>query len=332
MMERLGLLNVKNLIVICLGFCACGGQNTRSAETKTSNVDSLIIGEYHWAKVLDSAEWDKSYNYQMLNIKDTLWVLHPYGNWYSVDGSKWHKSNLKNVINNHAFLDYVFFKDALYGLGSFEGNIEQFTFKKAIFRSTDLKTWTTLAKNSNLPDRFFYHPFVFDDKIWIIGGEDQMGQYADIWNSEDGILWIKQKDHLPFGKRRGTNILQLNGKIYMIGQDVWSSTDAINWQLETEEILPGEENFYPGTVVAYDDKIWLLGCNRNGKFKSQVFVSGDGKHWVGQEAPWSPRGGVAAAVFKNMIFMTGGKYGGLMVDGVTTEFIYSNDLWTLSKP
>ena len=45
----------------------------------------------------------------------------------------------------------------------------------------------------------------------------------------------------------------------------------------------------------------------------------------------TPRGGIAATVHKGKLYMTGGKYGGFMKDGVTTEFVYSNDVWTLEK-
>ncbi|MGE5521950.1 MAG: hypothetical protein ACM3VS_18650 [Candidatus Dadabacteria bacterium] len=45
-----------------------------------------IEGEYAWTKLLDSADWRESYNFQMFSIKDTLWIFHFDGNWYSVDG------------------------------------------------------------------------------------------------------------------------------------------------------------------------------------------------------------------------------------------------------
>ena len=94
-------------------------------------------------------------------------------------------------------------------------------------------------------------------------------------------------------------------------------------------MVKGQEIY--GTAIVYDNKIWLLGCNRNGKFSSGVLYSSDGKTWEAQDAPWTPRGGIAATVYKGKLYMTGGKYGGLMRDGITTEFIYSNDVWTLEK-
>ncbi|MEO5583285.1 MAG: hypothetical protein ABIR66_11370, partial [Saprospiraceae bacterium] len=240
---------------------------------------------------------------------------------------QWTKSRLENAIYNLAFLDYIPFKNAMYGLGHFEGNIERFTLKGEIYRTTDFQHWDTLSKSSNLPNRFFYHPFIFDDKLWIIGGEDKNTQYDDIWNSTDGVQWTKQLDHAPFGKRSHSQIVFLNKKLYLLNHDVWSSMDGLHWQKESDEILKGEQVFGYAALV-YDHKIWLLGCNRNGQFSSQVFVSSDGKSWSGQTAPWSPRGGIAAAVFKNRIYMTGGKYGGMPNE---PDFRYSNDVWKMEK-
>ena len=314
-----------HLISWLIFFSSCTSSPVKNTQQLTGTGEEKL---YTWQKILDSAIWQKSYNFQLFSIRDTLWTFHPGGNYYSADdGLKWVKSSLGNVIENHAFLDYIIFKGAVYGLGNFKGNIETFEYNPIIYRTTNMQSWETLSGVSNLPDRFFYHPFVFQDKLWIIGGEDKNQQYADIWNSEDGIHWVKQQDHLPFGKRSGSIVVELNNTLYLLNNDVWSSTDGLSWKKITEEIVPGEQIFGYAALV-YDQKIWLIGCNRNGQFSSQVLVSNDGKKWEGMNAPWSPRGGIAATVHKGKIFMTGGKYGGTPDH---TEFIYSNDLWVLKS-
>lgn len=313
--------------LLFLLFFSC--QNTTN-ENKVSEVKAKkVVSDtvYTWTKLLDSAAWKKNYNFQMFSINDTLWTFHPDGVWYSKNGKNWTKSVLENSINNLAFLDYVYFKGSVYGLGYFSGNIEQFTFKPEIVKTTNFKSWTTISRTSNLPNRFFYHPFVFENKIWIVGGEDKNTKYADIWNSEDGITWTKQKENLPFGKRSGSQIVTLNNILFLLDNDVWRSIDGLNWEKVADEIVKGEQIFGYAAQV-FDNKIWLLGCNRNGQFSSQVLYSSDGKNWQTNTAPWLPRGGIAATVHNNKIYMTGGKYGGTPNH---PEFRYDNDVWTLEK-
>jgi hypothetical protein len=318
----------KILVVLILsGMIACAGKSNQQADEKNQQPTPVSDTLYSWSKITDSGSWRKSYNFQLFSIGDTIWVFHSDGNWFSSDGINWNKSSLPNSIKNLAFLDYVLFKNAIYGLGRLEGNIETYSFRSEIYRTTDLRQWDTIVKKSSLPERFFYHPFVFQNKIWLIGGEDKTTQYADVWNSPDGVVWTKQKDNLSFGKRSNSHIIFFNNKLLLLDNDVWSSLDGLNWELETEEIIKGEKIFGYAPVV-FDSKIWLLGCNRNGKFSSQVLVSSDGKNWQGQNAPWSPRGGIAATVHKGKVYMTGGKYGGTPN---APNFIYSNDLWVLSK-
>jgi hypothetical protein len=308
-------------------YTSCSGDPASSRKINAVDASPGFDSTYTWVKVLDSAPWKKSYNFQMFSIRDTLWTFHGDGNWYSTNGKEWMKSSLPNAINNLAFLDYIFFRDAMFGLGYFDGNIEQFTFKPSINRSTDLRNWTTIATESNLPNRFFYHPFVFDKKIWIIGGEDKQTAYADIWNSADAIHWERIKNGVPFGRTSSRQVVELDGTLYFLGNDVWASPDALHWEKRCDEILKGQELFGYAAIV-FDKKIWLLGCNRNGKFSSQVLSSSNGKDWETHEAPWLPRGGIAATVHNNRIYMTGGKYGGTPDE---PNFRYDNDVWMLMR-
>lgn len=304
-----------NILILCI--------NVQPVQPTASNIEP----QYIWKKVTNQAAFAKSYNFQLFNIQDKLWAFHPKGNYFSVNGKDWTKSKLTNSIHNLAFLDYVQLNDAILGLGHFEGNIESYSFKPTIFKTTDRENWAVLSTKSNIPKRFFYHPFVFNNKIWIIGGSDGTRDFADIWSSRDGVVWKKEADNLPFGKRNGQQFEVLNGKIYMLSNDVWVSNDAINWTKVTDEIVKGVRLFGYESVV-FDNRIFLLGCTRNNQFTSKTLWSEDGKTWHELDAPWSPRGGIAATVFQNKIFMTGGKYGGTPEH---TEFVYSNDVWVLEK-
>ncbi len=321
--------NIFTIIVIASISQSIFSCNGKSKANNTTTIVQPGSQDHAWKEITPAAAFPKSYNFQLFAFRDSLWAFHPEGNWYSTDGKEWTKSQLTNSISNHAFLDYIVFKDAIWGLGHLEGNIEELNLQTTIYKTTDLKNWEVVARESELPKRFFYHPFVFNDKIWIIGGRDREREYADIWNSDDAVHWTKVADDLPFGERANSHVIFFNNKLFLLNNDVWSSVDAINWTKETNEIVKGEEIFGYAPVV-FDNKIWLLGCNRNGKFQSEVLQSADGKTWIAERAPWSPRGAATACVYNGKVFMTGGKYGGPGIQG-QTEFVYSNDVWTLEK-
>jgi len=300
--------------------------------TPPGPIDSEVASgdqhNYGWIQITSSAEFTKSYNFQLFDHDHHLWAFHHSGVWISENGQHWKRTSLTDAVENQGFLDYVRFKGAVYALGTFKGNIERFTQTTRIARTTDFAHWEILARESNLPKRFFYHPFVFQDRLWIVGGEDKEKKYSDAWTSTDAIHWSKVADKLPFGDRAGQRFLEFNGKLYMLAHDVWVSSDGIHWTLLTPKIADGDIFGYSAEV--FDGMIWLIGCNRSGQFRSEVLYSSDGLRWKAERAPWSPRGGVATCVFNNQIIMTGGKYGGPGIAG-QTEFVYSNDVWALRR-
>jgi hypothetical protein len=290
--------------------------------------DDSSSAAYVWTQLTPQADFPKSYNFQLFADDRTIHAFHSQGVWSSTDGRTWRRTALTNIIGGQAFLGYVKFREAVYALGTFHGNIERFTQTSQIARTSDYKHWEILAEQSSLPRRYFYHPFVFGGKIWIIGGEDASGKHDDAWSSSDGVHWTKVAETLPFGKRAGQHFVTFRNKLYMLDFDAWVSSDGIRWNLLTAKIADG--NIFGYSVEVYDDAIWLIGCNRSGTFKSEVLTSSDGITWKTEHAPWTPRGGVATALFQNELIMTGGKYGGPGIAG-QTEFVYSNDVWSFRK-
>ncbi len=283
---------------------------------------------YAWVRLTAAADFPKSYNFQLFADSQHIRAFLKGGVWITSDGMDWDRTPLKNIIINQAFLDYVWFHGALYALGTFDGNIEHFTQTTQIARTNDFQEWQILAARSNIPKRYFYHPFVFRDTLWIVGGEDASGKHDDVWQSADAVHWTQVGAGLPFGKRAGQRFTLFRDSLYMLDNDVWTSGDGRNWRRLTGRIA--DDEIFGYSVEIFDNAMWLIGCNRSGRFRSEVLRSADGVTWEADRAPWSPRGGVATCLFHDKIIMTGGKYGGPGIAG-QTEFVYSNDVWSLSK-
>ncbi|MGL6294893.1 MAG: hypothetical protein ACRC3K_00675, partial [Plesiomonas sp.] len=70
------------LMTVCL--TACNGQTNKQVNSdNNTKSDNTSSNNYVWTKLLDGADWKKSYNFHMFEINDTLWTFHHDGSWYS---------------------------------------------------------------------------------------------------------------------------------------------------------------------------------------------------------------------------------------------------------
>lgn len=294
---------------------------------------------YVWQNVTAKADYPIGYNYPVFIVDGKMLALNN-GGWFSEDGKNWTKSPLPKSNLNSAYQKFVQFRDAIYALGEMQGNYLNFKISTKISRTRDGKIWETVAEKSNLPERVFYGAAVFNHKIWLIGGWDGKKYYNDVWNSADGVNWTKAAEKTDWSPRTLSKIIVFKNRLWIIGggvidgektdnpnseKEIWSSADGISWT----QSKTNASNQIAGTPIVFDNKLWLVGANRNNGFASGVLFSEDGENWQEMNAPWSPRGAVAAWVFDNKLYMTGGKYS--FIQNGETKFVYSNDVWAMSK-
>ena len=141
--------------------------------------------------------------------------------------------------------------------------------------------------------------FVFDEKIWVIGGTDTNDFYSDVWSSSDGITWTQHTADADFSDRAGHAIVEHNGELIMTGgiqkngdylDDVWKSTDGINWSQVKEHFhdFTQDDSFYTlkdeneieiawyynetdrymrkrayHQMLSFNDKLWVIGGRLN---------------------------------------------------------------------
>ena len=191
----------------------------------------------------------------------------------------------------------------------------------------DGSTWSQATANAAWSDRIYHCSVVYDNKIWVIGGEDGSNK-NDVWSSSDGITWTQVTAAAAWSARKiHTSVVFDDGsgeKMWVMGglgssntNDVWSSSDGITWTQATASANWSVRIFH--SSVVFDNKIWVIGGTDNGSHNGDVWYSSDGISWTQAtaNAPWVTRYAHSSLVYNNKIWVIGGYQGG-----------YKNDVWS----
>jgi hypothetical protein len=185
---------------------------------------------------------------------------------------------------------------------------------------------------------------VFNDKMWIIGGESQnlSGRICnnDVWYSSDGVIWIQATGSAAFSPRSEHTSVVFDNKMWVIGgcnandqqfmkNDVWYSTDGFTWIQATASAAFSERRDY--TSVVFNDKMWVIGgVSQSEIYKNDVWYSSDGVTWIQatDSAAFFPRSGHTSVVFNDKMWVIGGFHFGCF----SSEVWYSTDgsTWNLA--
>jgi hypothetical protein len=122
---------------------------------------------------------------------------------------------------------------------------------------------------------------VFDNKIWVLGGDPYNN--PNIYWSSDGRNWnvigATQSQNL-FSARSAAAVTVFDGRMWIIGghssgggvpsatNEVWNSVDGINW------VSAGLADFSVRTghaAVGFAGKLWVLQGQANGSTVSDVW-------------------------------------------------------------
>jgi len=200
-----------------------------------------------------------------------------------------------------------------------------------VWSSTDGITWTNVT--SGAFDRRSQHTsLVFNSKIWIIGGANNISSLSDVWSSTDGITWTQATASAGFGQRSGHASVVYDNKIWVIGgysggkkNDVWYSTDGATWAQATGNAAFSARQYL--TCSVFDNKMWVIGGYQDGAgssgYLNDVWYSTDGITWTQTTASagFSKRYNHASVEFDNSIWVIGG------CGPIGTGYGDNNDVW-----
>ena len=222
------------------------------------------------------------------------------------------------------------------------------TFLSNFFQTSELYTSADISFSFDIvfggkrwSSRYGHQSFVYNDKIWVLGGYDGGNTKNDIWTSDDeGATWNQVSvTGTHWSSRAGHQSFVYNDKIWILGgydgsykNDIWTSDDegatwnqvsvmGTHWSTRTKH-----QSF------VYDDKIWVLGgeINDNLDDVNDIWASADGGiNWTPISVAgthWSGRSGHQSFVYNNKMWILGGLESGLN-EAEGWSYIYTNDIW-----
>ena len=199
----------------------------------------------------------------------------------------------------------------LYQLNSVDYSVDASIWRQA----TDVPGWSSRSSHSST---------VFDDKLWVIGGNDG-GFEDDIWYSDDGAIWHEVTAAAEWTGRRGHSNVIFNDQIWIFGgyngssrlNSVWYSADGGDWDQATTPGWGGREYH---TSLVFKEQLWLLGGYDGSSRLDEVWYSADGAGWLEAtattDAGWVRRSHHSSAVFKDKLWILGGYDGSSRLDDI----------------
>ncbi len=192
-------------------------------------------------------------NHQLVNFQDRLILI---GETIDPDGSPMTESWLYNEVDgwtpasdlppfspgNSARL--IVYKEQLWFIGYLTENNE-LSNPTGIWTSADGINWEPVTNSDTaFGNRFGHQLTVFNDRLWLIGGQDsemQSDGTTQVWSTADGLSWTLENPAAEIPTRDEFQLVAFNDRLWLHGginwqvdsptlNDTWMSEDGINWR------------------------------------------------------------------------------------------------------
>lgn len=284
------------------------------------------------------------------NIDEDMAYLATSAGWQPrnlTPSQSWSSVNTNPSFNSRDGAGLVYYNGLYYLLGGWDDPSGSPATNNEVWTSPDLITWT---QQSNAPwaERHSFGNFVFNNKIWVVGGDYN----TDIWTFDGN--WTEVNSNADcLQNKRVMSVGVHNNKIWVIGgwkevnnagnvtitqyDDVWSSPDGVTWTLVNSS--PG---FSPRGAVygipSFGGKMWVIGgtmmtginnagdpnpANRIPVFEhyTDIWNSVDGITWTNITADnWTGKAYSNCVMFDNKLWVMAGYNA---TEGNTNKVYYS---------
>jgi hypothetical protein len=252
------------------------GENNKDSRTVT--VFPLPVG---WQQTTDSAPWQTRGRPVLLSFKEKLFFLAggvegPTNDIYtSLDGVSWQVANQQAPWGARASAGGGVLgpqgASRMWMMGGVDESGKLFNDVWATDQP-DGFGWAQVSTGAPWSARAGFGTVLFQDKLWLIGGQDASGSgLRDVWCTADGEAWEQVTAAAAFSPRWNFGLAQFSDRLWIFGgqvgdkstdvdNELWSSTDGATW--ERQPTPPwGVRSF--ATAQSLGEAIYLFGGARS---------------------------------------------------------------------
>jgi hypothetical protein len=263
----------------------------------------------HWEKAWQSgAEWGVRFQHRTAVFNGRLWVLGGLGGygelndvWSSADGVNWTSHTDAAPWPARYSHEVAVFNNRMWVLGgiSYSSTTSSMAYHNDVWSTADGTNWTQETAAAPWMGRRGHTVAVYKNRLWVMGGSLSNAYFNDVWSTADGVNWTRETYAAPWMERSGHTSAVFNNRMWVLGgqsqpmygwyhdfvhhNDVWSSSDGVNWKQETESAAWPVRSAHASAV--FKNRIWIVGGHGN--------VSGEyGAEWDDHRDTWSSADGV----------------------------------------
>jgi leucine-zipper-like transcriptional regulator 1 len=210
--------------------------------------------------------------------------------------------------------------------GAAEGSGGATVYFSDVWNSSSGSAWTEATGSAPFGGRYGSQVLSYNGSLWLIGGDNNGSLMNDVWSSPDGKNWTKvlADSNAPgpnqFSPRCLFGAVVYNNAMWVIGgwdgkdrNDVWTSTDGVNWDEVTAAAqFQGRWGF---ACTVYNNEIWVMAGANSTNFTSDpsqaygdAWFSANGNAWT-QATSYGGYGlmyFIPATANNNLLYLTGG--------------------------
>lgn len=150
--------------------------------------------------------------------------------WNTEDGVNWTQVEMAHPFSppRAMYCGSVIFQDRIWllGGGTYETpGLPQYLLYNDVWSSADAVRWKRHTEAAPWRPRLYHNIAVFDERMWIFGGQTPEGNSNDVWYSSDGVNWHEVPD-TPWPERHAASTFVYRGALWLmcgshLQPDVW---------------------------------------------------------------------------------------------------------------